>query len=196
LLAGLDDWRDLVGRSLNTSLWLACFIAVVGSLAAPMLLPLLFGPAYSAAVAPFQLVIWMIPVAWFSGHFRFSLIAAGHQRWEFAVSAATAVVTIASSGLLTPSLGSLGAAMALLLGGIVNAMLAYVAMSRHVGWVPLGRVTRPVVLTTAAALVVGLVMAAWSGTVAATAAGAIILAAVAVRQDNDLVRLVRPWIPW
>jgi O-antigen/teichoic acid export membrane protein len=99
IASGIDGWIDLIARSMAASMWPACLAALGGTLIAPVLVPRIYGEAYQAAVLPFQIVVWMIPVAWFSGHFRFSLIAAGHQRWEFGVSAATAVVTVAGAAI-------------------------------------------------------------------------------------------------
>jgi O-antigen/teichoic acid export membrane protein len=72
LAVDVSGWRDLMTRSITTSIWPACLAAVGGTLIAPLLMPLVFGEAFGAAVRPFQIVIWMIPVAWFSDHFRFS----------------------------------------------------------------------------------------------------------------------------
>jgi O-antigen/teichoic acid export membrane protein len=188
-----DNWRDLMQRSLTTSMWPACLIAIGGTLIAPLLLPLVYGPAYSAAVRPFQVVIWMIPVAWFSGHFRFSLIAAGHQRWEFVVSAATAVVTVAAAFTYVRTYGSTGAAAALLTGGVVNAVLAHIAMTRYVGGVAILSRMRPVLVTTAGSLAAGIAAAIVLGPLAGATAGCLLYLAVAARQDNELTGVIRRW---
>jgi O-antigen/teichoic acid export membrane protein len=93
LTVSLDEWRALVGRSIAASMWPACLVSVGGTLIAPVLIRIIYGPEYGAAVRPFQIVVWMIPVVWLSGHFRFSLIAAGHQRSESFASAVMAGVT-------------------------------------------------------------------------------------------------------
>lgn len=191
LSVGLDDWRDLTKRSVATAMWPACLIAVGGTLVAPVLMPLVFGGMYEAAVRPFQIVIWMIPVTWFSGHFRFSLIAAGLQRWEFAVSAASAVVTVTSAAALARPWGGVGAAAALLTGGVVNMVLALVASTRHVGTVRIGPSIGPVVFATAASLVVGAGVTTIAGALGGTVIACAVYAAIAARQDNDLVRLAR-----
>jgi O-antigen/teichoic acid export membrane protein len=180
-------------RSMNTSMWPACLIAIGGTLIAPMMLPLLYGSAFAAAVRPFQIVIWMIPIAWFSGHFRFSLIAAGHQRWEFAASAASAVVTVTASVVLVRYLGTAGAAIALVTGGSVNAVLALLAVRRTIGRVDILANVRVPMLTAVASLAVGLALAPIVGALASTSAACVIFVAVAARQNNDLVRLVYGW---
>jgi O-antigen/teichoic acid export membrane protein len=85
---GLAGWRNLLARSMSSSTWAACLLALAGTFFAPIIIETVYGSTYVAAVLPFQIAIWMIPVAWFSGHFRFSLIASGHQRLECFVLAA------------------------------------------------------------------------------------------------------------
>jgi O-antigen/teichoic acid export membrane protein len=191
LTVGVDEWRGLITRSLAASMWPACLIALGGTLVAPILLPLVFGSPYEAAVRPFQIAIWMIPVAWFSGHFRFSLIAAGQQRWEFAASAVTAVVTVASAIGLGYIYGSVGGAVALLAGGIVNAAVAVAASHRQIGRVDLLPYTRTVLMTTTGTFVLGFSVSAVAGALAGTIAACLVFLAVAVRQANDFVHVLR-----
>ena len=138
---GLAGWRELLRRSMAGSTWLACLVAIGGTLFAPIIVGAVYGDAYAPAVLPLQIVIWMIPVAWFSGHFRYSLIAGGHQHLEFMAAGTAGLVTIVATWLGMREYGAPGAAAALLLGGLVNALLSGFATSRAIG---------PVRLTTAA----------------------------------------------
>jgi O-antigen/teichoic acid export membrane protein len=194
LSVSVQEWRDLVHRSMQTSLWPAALIGVGGTLIAPMLIPAVYGDAYHAAVVPFQIVIWMIPVAWFSGHFRFSLIAAGLQRWEFAASAASAVVTVVAALVFSYKWGSVGAAAALLAGGLTNTWLAYLAATRYIGSIDIQPAVRPALLTTVLSLAVGVGISMLAGAFVGASAACIVFTAVAVRQDNELVRLGRGWL--
>ena len=191
LATGLDGWRDLVKRSLAVSMWPACLAAVGGMLIAPFGLPLLFGGAYNAAVRPFQIVIWMIPLTWFSGHFRFSLIAAGQQRWEFAVSGATAAVTVLTALVCVPFLGSVGAAAALLVGGVANTILAVAAAHRHVGSVEILPAIGRAGLATIASLAIGVVGTAIGGTLTGTVAACMVFVALALMPQNGLLHVLR-----
>jgi O-antigen/teichoic acid export membrane protein len=181
----------VIARSIGISTWPACLLAVGGTLIAPLMIPAIYGELYVAAVRPFQIAIWMIPSAWFSGHFRFSLIAAGQQRWEFVVSAATAAVTVGAGLILAPRYGSSGAASALLIGGVVNLVLAVIASSRHVGAVAFWVLVRPVLLATAGCLVIGLGVGAVAGSFAAATVASLLFAAIALRQDNELAGLAK-----
>lgn len=189
--AGVDGWRDLMRRSITVSMWPACLIAVGGTLFAPVLIPAVYGSAFDPVVLPFQIAIWMIPAASFSGHFRFSLIAAGQQWWEFVVSAATAVVTIAAAVFLSHHHGSAGAASAFTLGGVISAGLAVVATNRHVGRVPVLSTTGAALLVTLVSLLAGFGVTAVAGVWAGTVAGCLLFVAIAARQATELVQFVR-----
>ncbi len=193
-----DRWRSLMRRSITTSLWPACLIALGGTLFAPVLIPAVFGAPFEAAVLPFQIAIWMIPAAWFNGHFRFSLIAVGQQWWEFLVSAATAVVTVAAGIILSRHYGSVGAACAFLLGGVTSTAFSALASHRYVAPVSILANAGPALVTTAVCLVVGAGIAAVAGVWPATIVPCLLFVGLAARQDNELVQLVRSWArtPW
>jgi len=194
LAVGMGRWRDVMQRSIATAMWPACLIALGGTLVAPVLIPAVYGHAFRPAVLPFQIAIWMIPVAWLSGHFRFGLIAAGQQWWEFVVSAVTAAVTVAAGVFLSHHHGSAGAASALVLGGITSLLLAIAASHRHVGRVAVMASAGPAILATAVSLLAGAGAAAVAGALPGTLVACVIFVALAARQDNDLVRLFRGWI--
>jgi O-antigen/teichoic acid export membrane protein len=147
---GPAGWRDLIQRSMSSSMWAACAIALAGTLFAPVIVETAYGPNYLAAVLPFQIAVWMIPVAWFSGHFRFSLIASGHQRLEFLACAAAGIVTIAAAFAGFRLVGTPGAAAALVLGGVTNTILAGIATFRVIGPVRLSAAAAPVLSCVAA----------------------------------------------
>jgi O-antigen/teichoic acid export membrane protein len=191
IAGGVDGWRRLMQRSVATSTWPSCLVALGGTLFAPILIPAVFGPAFGAAIVPFQIAIWMIPVAWFNGHFRFSLVAAGQQWWEFIVAVATAAVTIAAGLLLSSQYGSVGAASALLLGGVTNTFLAMVASHRRIGYVAMMASAGPALLTTAVSLLVGVGVTSLAGVLPGTVMACLVFVIVAARQDNDLIRLIR-----
>jgi O-antigen/teichoic acid export membrane protein len=155
LMDGLEDWRALVQRSLTLSTWLACGLAVGATLLGRPIVTTVFGSAYHEAVLPFRIAIWMIPVAWISGHFRFSLIAAGQQRLEFLASLVAGGTTVFGALLGAAFFGAPGGSAALVAGGAVNALVAYGALRKCVGTLPLGATVPPLVIS-ATAVVAGL----------------------------------------
>ncbi len=191
LATGVEAWRSLVKRSLGTVLWPALLIAVAGTLGAPVVMPLVFGPEYAAAIRPAQIAVWMIPIAWYSGHFRFSLIAAGRQRNEVTISALSALAGVSGALLLGQAYGGVGAAIALVAAGLVNAVLATSASSRLIGPVHMGADAGPVAAVTIVSLGIGFATTAAAGALAGALAGCALFSVAAVRYNKDLVRRVR-----
>jgi len=188
---GLPGWRDLLARSITNSTWVACLVALSGTFFAPVIVEIIYGPKYVAAVLPFQIAMWMIPVAWFSGHFRFSLIASGHQRLEFLASAAAAVVTVAGAYAGARLHGASAAAVALLAGGIVNTAVAGWAMYRVIGPVRLTPTLAPI-LSCVAAGVIGLVVTQFAEPTIGAAAAVVFYTVRAASQWN-VARLRLAW---
>jgi len=188
---GLAGWRDLLARSLATSTWAACLMALGGTFFAPVIVQTTFGARFWPAVLPFQIAIWMIPVTWFSGHFRFSLIASGHQRYEFLACAAGGATTIAAALIAVPLAGAPGAAVALLLGGIVNAALAGLAMHRLIGFVRLTPAAAPALSCAAAALIGFAVTALVDRTMAAAAV--VLFYTLSAASQWNVTRLRQAW---
>jgi O-antigen/teichoic acid export membrane protein len=194
LSIGLGEWRDLVRRSLSTSMWPAFLVALGGTLGAPLIVTILYGPAYEPAVRPLQIVVWMIPVTWFSGHFRFSLVAAGQQRWEFFAAAASAAVMMPLAVLLVYYQGSTGAAVALLVGSVMNAWLALVAVRRYVGQAPALSAISPALATCVGCLGLGVAAGVVAGTTAAAVVGCLAYTIIALSHDNELTRRTYAWL--
>src|SRR5439155_26266638 len=90
------------------------------------------------------------------GHFRFSLIASGHQRLEFLASGGAAIVTVVGAYIGVRLTGAQGGAAALLLGGLVNAAFAMFATSRVIG--PVRLKTAVPVLSCIGAAVIGVIV--------------------------------------
>ncbi len=188
---GLDGWRRLIDQSLSASMWPACFVAAAGTMLAPLVVGIVFGPKFREAVLPFQILIWMIPVAWFSGHFRFSLIVSGHQHLEFAASLVAGLATAALAVWGARSFGAPGAAAALLAGGVLNAVITFLMMRAVIASVRL-RAAAPALVTCFGSIAIGLA----SSVVAGRFLGAVIACAcyVAVTASLwDFTRVKRAW---
>jgi O-antigen/teichoic acid export membrane protein len=133
----------------------------------------------------------MIPVTWLSGHFRFSLIVSGHQRFEFLASAVAGVSTVALAFWAARGYGAEGAAAALLAGGIVNAVVSGVAMYVLIGSVGLSPALTPF-LVCLASIGIGLATGRPLGPVAgATIACGLYIAVTATQWD--VARLRQAW---
>jgi O-antigen/teichoic acid export membrane protein len=184
----VDSWRSLFHRSLTTSLWPPCLVALGGTLLAPAIVTTIYGDQYTRAVLPFQIVIWMVPVAWISGHFRFSLIAAGHQHLEFAASAAGAITSMVLAFAGNWWWGVTGAAAALVMGGVVNGLVAGIAVWQVIGSVRLGLAVPPLLACMGCALAGGLVSTLINPTAGAALACVVYAGIAASRWDVRQLR--------
>lgn len=192
---GLEAWRDLANRSLATTLWLSGLVAIGVTLLAPFVVTTIYGEAYAPAAWPLRIVVWMIPIAWLSGHFRYSLIATGHQRSEFYASTATGIVTAGLAYVLIPRGGSgTLAALVLLTGGIVNASLTALALERTVGSLHVLRALVRPVTAGALCLAAGFVIREAIGPLVGAAVSCLSFAAIALRGDPELIRLRQVWL--
>jgi O-antigen/teichoic acid export membrane protein len=126
VVADPDAWRRLVDASLRVTSWAGCWIALVVALAAETLLRTVFGDGFTASAPLLRVMIWVIPVAWMSGHLRYSLIAAEHPRKDCHAAFVGAATTVLLTLGLVPSLLSLGAGIALLCGTVANAIAAWI----------------------------------------------------------------------
>jgi O-antigen/teichoic acid export membrane protein len=172
-------------------MWPAFLVALGGVLFAPVIITTTYGGAYASAILPFQILIWMIPVAWLSGHFRFSLIAAGHQRMEFAASAISGLATPVLAYIGIRLYGAPGAAAALVAGGVINAIAAWVFMHRVIGAIRMTSAARPLVACVSC-FIVGIAVASLAGWAVSAATACGLYTLVAASQWN-LTRLRAAW---
>jgi len=194
LVNGDDEWRSLTRRSLRTSMWVAGLVALTGTLFAPVIVQTVYGADYAAAARPLQIVIWMIPLAWFSGHFRYSLIAAGEQRWEFGALAVTVAVTVTCTWLTAPSLGAVGAAIGLVLGGAINGLLAWLAVASRVGTFDAVTPAAGSIVACLACVAIGFALGAAAGSLTGAVVAMLVYLVTAARRDTEIIRLARVWL--
>jgi O-antigen/teichoic acid export membrane protein len=181
-------WTPLVERSLRLTGWFGCGIALVGTLAAGTILTVIFGQAFVAAVAGLRVVIWVIPIAFVSGHFRYSLIAAQHQRREYYAALAGAATAVALALLLEPTLRSTGAAVALLGGATAYAIAAALQGRRVLSPIALLASMTLSPLCSAACLALGAILTPVAGEVVSALAALGIFAVCAVYAERESVR--------
>jgi PST family polysaccharide transporter len=189
-----EAWRQLTNRSLGTSMWLACLVAGTFTLAAPAVIRILYGDMYANATLPLQILIWMVPICWLSGHFRYSLIATGHQRLEFFGAATASVTTLVLAGLLVPKWLSVGAAVALVSGGIANAVATGYAVRKHVGTLRVVPAIAAPIAGCAVCLAAGGALGDTTGEIPASMLVFGPYLAAALITDTELVRLRQVWL--
>jgi len=160
---------ELMNRSARFTAWMGLFAVGVLSAFAPLLLTTIYGPAFRAATASFQVLAWMLPVAMLSGHHRYILIAYNRQGTLLGCTACSAVAAVALGFLLVPIYGGVGAAWALLIANVVNFILVYFAVRRYVADVSVHRQLPGPLLAAFASLAIYHVLTPWNPWVAIAA---------------------------
>jgi O-antigen/teichoic acid export membrane protein len=161
---------ELMDRSVRFAAWVGLFAAAFLTAASPLVLTLVFGPAYREAWLSFSVLVWMLPVAMLSGHHRYILIAYNHTKPLLYSTAASAVVAGGLSFVLVPLYNGPGAACALLAANLINFTLVYFCVKRLVVRVPVSRQLGAPLLALAVAAFFYLALAHWNFWVALAAA--------------------------
>jgi O-antigen/teichoic acid export membrane protein len=130
---------ELMDRSIRFAAWAGLFAVGVLSALAPLLLTMIYGPAFRAATSSFSVLAWMLPVAMLSGHHRYILIAYNQQKTLLACTTCSAIAAVILGFLLVPWYGGVGAAWALLIANLTNFGLVYLAVRRSVARVTVRR---------------------------------------------------------
>jgi O-antigen/teichoic acid export membrane protein len=180
----------MVQQSLRLTGWIGWMVAVVGTLGADTILTTAFGPPFVAAVPALQAAIWVVPVAWMSGHVRYSLIAAGRPGLDYRAGLVGAGTTIMLSVLLIPGLQSTGTGLALLGGTLANALAAWALGRRALPQFAFGASVGPSAACGVGCLGLGLLLRPIAGEVTATLAAALTLATVALAAERDTARQI------
>lgn len=181
-----EEMRRLVSRSMRVAAWASVFVAFTVTVFSERLLSLAYGAEFAPAGRLLSVLVWMVPVAMLSGHYRYTLIAANLQRRLLGAAGAGAAVAVLASLALVPRIGALGAAMSLLAACAVEFAVAYAFVLRGVGRFPfLPALIRP---AAAAGLSLGcyVVVARWSSLLAAFAAAYLYILQMAAWEWRDL----------
>lgn len=118
-------FNKLLTHSIRLTCWSGLFLAFAVLIVGQDLLIYVFGYQYGGSVLPFKILIWTIPIALLSGHYRSVLIVLNSQRKEFAASACGAAVSLLLSLALIPKYHAIGSAIAILTAVVINGVLAY-----------------------------------------------------------------------
>jgi len=180
----------LMDRSICFAAWTGLFAVGFLSAFAPLLLTIIYGPAFRAATSSFTVLAWMLPVAMLSGHHRYILIAYNHQRMLLVCTAFSAVAAVVLGFLLVPLYGGVGAAWALLIANVLNFILVYLAVRRLVAEVPVHRQLAAPLAACALSFVVYRMLAGWNPWVAIAVSMALYLVCLIQTGNGDLALFV------
>jgi len=128
-----ETWARVMRASARLVAWVGIGLALGVCLLAPDLMAFTFGPEFAAAAPAISVMIWIFPLRTLSGHGRWSLIAAGHQRYLLIAEILGATMLLPVGLIAIPLYGAAGAAAALLAGIAVSATVTQIAVTRLIG---------------------------------------------------------------
>lgn len=141
---------ELLGASYCVVAWTTVLLSLLLALFAGPFMVALFGPPFREAGPSLALLIWVLPATMLSGHARWSLIAAGHQRYVLVAQLGGALVMLLLGAVLIPHFGAPGAASAALAASFVVWGISERFAIQQLDYLPFVRaVARPVMLAVA-----------------------------------------------
>jgi O-antigen/teichoic acid export membrane protein len=182
---------DLMDGSVRFAAWIGLYATVLLTFAAPELLELVYGRNFRPASGSFVVLIWMLPVAMLSGHYRYILVAYNHQRWLMIYTAISAVAAVACGFALEPFYAGPGAAYALLIANCLNFALVYFGVRRLVTGIPLRQQITAPLISMVIATGVSLALYRWNVWLAVIAGSAVYLAGLIISDGARLMAFVR-----
>lgn len=144
-----DVWQRVVNASCRLVAWGCIGFALGTTLLREEIMAVVFGAPFQAGGDALGVLIWVFPLRTLTGHARWSLIAAGHQRYLLGAEILGASVLLAVGFIAIPALDSVGGALALLSGILASGIVTQFALNRIVA--PLS-LMRPAALPVIAAL--------------------------------------------
>ena len=181
-----EDMSLLMNRSLRVAAWSSVFVAFTVTVFSERLLTLAYGAEFAPADRLLSVLVWMVPVAMLSGHYRYTLIAANLQRYLLGAAAAGAAVAVLASFVLIPRVGAHGAAVSLLAACTVEFAVAFLFVRRRVGRFPFFPALFRPAASVALSLACYFVVARWSSLAASFAAAYLYLLQMAAWEWRDL----------
>lgn len=121
----IEDLLVLMKRSIRFASWTSLFVAFGLAILAKESLVIVYGPEFRGAARSFSVLVWMLPIAMLSGHYRYILIAYNRQNRLLLCTAASAASAVLLGLTLVPVYSEIGAAWALLLANVLNFVLVY-----------------------------------------------------------------------
>lgn len=122
--------ESLLHGSLRLASAASVLVALVLTAIPAELFAMAFGVRYESAGPYLGALVWLVPISFLSGHYRYTLIGRDRQGWLLACAASTAAVAASVSWALTPRLGAAGAIIALLMAGVFDLFLTRAAVNR------------------------------------------------------------------
>jgi O-antigen/teichoic acid export membrane protein len=183
--------EQLYFRVVRIFVLLSVVLALLLAVAAPLLLPLVFGEKYRVAVPVLEVLAWTTVCTFGNYIFWYGIIVAHEERAALVVQLAGLGVNVAANAVAIPLWGPTGAAAALVLSELFVVVGQARIVHRRLFPVPVAALVAKPLLAAALAVPVGVLLARESAAAGALA-GAALYAGVLL-----LLRYVRPeeWRP-
>lgn len=146
-----DVWTRVMTASIHVVAWTGIGVATAITLLANWIMTLIFGADFTTAAPVLIALSWVFPLRVLTGHGRWSLIAAGKQKFLLFGEIAGAVTLVITAVIAIPAIDAPGAALALFAGILASGCVTQLAVAREIGPLALLRpVIHPVVAAIAA----------------------------------------------
>jgi PST family polysaccharide transporter len=186
-----DRLRELIGKSMRFVAWVSVFGAFFVTVFAREVLTLAYGASFEGGTTCLAVLMWVLPVAMLSGHYRYTLIAYNLQTRLFYCVAVSAGVAVLGGLALVPLFGATGAAWALLLANLSVFVLVYRSVRRRVADLPLAKYLASPAAGVAVATLIWLLLSPGNIWIAGAAASAGYIAVLAFFDGHRLRPAIR-----
>ncbi len=118
--------QSLAGNSLQLTSWAGVLIGALGVAFAPPFISFVYGPSYGETVICFQMLIWLIPLAFINGHYMYTLIAYNRPWLELSSAVFGGGASLLLNLCLIPRYGVVGAAL-----GVLGSEASVLALNHY-----------------------------------------------------------------
>jgi O-antigen/teichoic acid export membrane protein len=168
LKSSLSDFNDFVYPSIKVAAWIGIGCALLVLLGSEYFFVSIFGKEFTQAADVMNVLIWALPITLLSGHARWALIAAGHQRSVFHAQTCGFITTIIVCLILVPVYHAKGGAIAMVLSTLTVWIMAHFSAQRHIGQLPFFEATlRPLLMAAFSLYIFSLINTPWLGIISA-----------------------------
>lgn len=129
--------RELIGGSLRVTVPAAILGGLLLTALSGQVVQLVYGEGFAGAGPFLAVLIWVIPAAMISGHYRYALLAYNLQTRLLYITAASALVSVLVGLATVRDFGAIAGAGALLAGHVVSMVLSYRCVRRRIADVSL-----------------------------------------------------------
>ena len=126
------EFKNLANPSIKVAAWFGIGTALAVLLVSVQLSELIFGSKFIQTAKVLNILIWALPITLLSGHARWALIAAGHQRCVFYAQVCGLIVTIILCWVLVPLYQATGGAIAMVVSTLAVWTVAHFSARRYI----------------------------------------------------------------